>query len=49
MEHINFLINGNLKKQIKIICAEKGISITEYILSLIRKDMIDRKKDEKST
>lgn len=39
-------INGALHKRVKIYCVEKGITLAEYIESLIIKELDEEKENE---
>lgn len=39
MKKINFILDNELHKKIKILCAEQNISITQYLISLMLNDL----------
>lgn len=44
IKNIAFLVDDELHKQIKVLCAMEGKSIKEYIIELIEKDLEEKKK-----
>lgn len=42
MKKANFILDSELHKKVKILCAELNISITQYLILLIQKDLEKR-------
>lgn len=39
---INFVVGDSLHTLIKLLCVKQGITITEYMLDLLKKDLLKR-------